>query len=152
MSHFALQENEYDNVCPNVCSNCSSIGSGEVAKKGNCWSLGSCQLGELNFLQRFFSVIASRLTISDPYNLRVSHDPALGRCDPQCIGGCNGTTHLDCAACANVMDIMSSGRKNCINKCPDTLLLVIIYCCDCCCNNANDALDEFAVRKLALHN
>lgn len=61
----------------------------------------------------------------DPNNLRANHTLNGAKCDEQCIGGCShGQSHLKCFACKNVMDEMSDGTKNCIDKCPDEYLLV----------------------------
>ena len=70
-------------------------------------------------------------TFSDPQNLRVTVNHSLSEdtCNQQCIGGCNGTSHLNCFACKRVMDQLSDGRKNCIEQCPDGLLLVRKFCC-----------------------
>ena len=70
-------------------------------------------------------------TFSDPQNLRVTvnHSLSEDKCNQQCIGGCNGTSHLNCFACRRVMDQLSDGRKNCIEQCPDGLLLVRKFCC-----------------------
>ena len=70
-------------------------------------------------------------TFSDPQNLRVTVNHSLSlteTCNQQCIGGCNGTSHLNCFACRRVMDQLSDGRKNCIEQCPDGLLLVGKFC------------------------
>ena len=69
-------------------------------------------------------------TFSDPQNLRVTVNHSLSEkpCNQQCIGGCNGTSHLNCFACRRVMDQLSDGRKNCIEQCPDGLLLVRKFC------------------------
>ena len=101
-SNILIEENEMSSMCPLTCpQHCPSIGPNG---RKNCWNSLTCQI--------------------NPEELRIDNDPNKAKCDNACIGGCTGPSQLHCSACKDVMDTMSDGRKNCILRCPESLLKV----------------------------